>query len=193
MSTGYDARVLESRTSAPGRDWKDLVGLLARLVLGGALLVAGAIKLPNLEANVLSVRAYQLPIPYELVKLIGYALPVVEVILGLVIVLGLFTRWTALLGTLLMVVFIIGIASLWARGLKVDCGCFGGGGETDDPKYLTEILRDLVFAAAGGWLVWRPRSTFSLDGWLFPPLSGTDHHPDDHDDEALLVGEDTPR
>ena len=80
MSTGYDARVLESRTSAPGRDWKDLVGLLARLVLGGALLVAGAIKLPNLEANVLSVRAYQLPIPYELVKLIGYALPVVEVI-----------------------------------------------------------------------------------------------------------------
>ncbi len=187
MSSGYDAQVIEHPTSS----WKDWVGLLARLLLGGALLVAGGIKLPNLEASVLAVRAYELPLPYELVKLIGYGLPILEVLLGLVIVLGLFTRWSSLLGTLMMVVFIIGIASLWVRGLSIDCGCFGGGGETDDPKYLSEILRDVAFALAGLWLVLRPQSRLALDNWLFPPLPTTFHT--DDDDEDLLVGEDTPR
>ncbi|GAA1393001.1 hypothetical protein GCM10009599_15210 [Luteococcus peritonei] len=182
--------MIENTTSEQRKDW---IGLLARLVLGGALLVAGALKLPNLDANVLTVRAYKLPIPYELVKLIGYGLPVLEVLLGLAIVLGLLTRWTALLGTLMMLVFIAGIASLWIRGLKVDCGCFGGGGATEDPHYLREIIRDVVFALAGAWLIWRPRSRFALDDWLFPPIPTRTDLDHETDDEDLLVGEDTPR
>ncbi|HRA27737.1 MauE/DoxX family redox-associated membrane protein, partial [Ornithinibacter sp.] len=71
--------------------------------------------------------------------------------------------------TLLMVAFIIGIAQAWARGLTIDCGCFGGGGQVaaGETKYGTDIARDATFALAGAWLWWRPRSLASLDRLLF--------------------------
>lgn len=190
MSAGhprYDGQVNGGEGRSGLYDW---IGLLARLVLGGSLLVAGLLKVTNLEANVLSVRAYQLHfIPYELQKAIGYAQPFVEILVGALIVVGLFTRASAALGTLAMLVFIVGIASLWARGLSVDCGCFSKGGATDDPHYLREIIRDTVFALCGLWLLWRPRSRFSADAALFPPIPELDFDQDDHDEPAL-VGED---
>ena len=87
----------------------------------------------------------------------------------MLLVLGLFTRPVAVVSTLLMVAFVIGIAQAWARGLTIDCGCFGGGGQigADETRYPQEIARDLAFAAAGAWLVVRPRSLASLDRRLF--------------------------
>lgn len=187
----YDSPVIETETShRTARDW---IGLLARLVLGGALLVAGLLKIGNLDGNVLSVRAYRLDfLPYSAIKAIGYGLPVLEIIVGLLLLLGLFTRVSALIGTLMMLAFIAGISSVWARGLSIDCGCFSQGGETDSPKYLWEIIRDAIFAACGAWLVWRPRSPFSVDGWLFRPITTLTHDTvnDIDPDEDALVGED---
>ena len=88
----------------------DLLGTLLRLVLGGVILVAGALKVTNLGQSALAVRAYQL-LPYDLAGYVGYALPIIEIVIGLLLVLGLFTRISALLGALLMLAFVIGIAS----------------------------------------------------------------------------------
>ncbi|MGD8214457.1 DoxX family protein [Aestuariimicrobium sp. Y1814] len=163
---------------------KDWVGLLARLVLGGSLFIAGLTKIGNLELSVQSVRAYQL-LPYDLAKWVGYALPPFEIILGLMIMAGFLTRWTSLLGSLLMVAFIIGIASAWARGLTIDCGCFGSGGivEPEETQYPQDIARDLLFLAAGVWLVVRPRSAFAVDQVLFGGPADLDS--DDLDDDDL--------
>ena len=95
-------------------------------------------------------------------------LPVVEIAVGLLLLTGLLTRASAAVGGLLMVVFIAGIASAWARGLSIDCGCFGTGGPVDpaDTRYLSEILRDVGLLALAGWLVVRPRTPLSLDALL---------------------------
>ena len=160
--------------------WRDLVGLLARLVLGGVLIVAGALKVGHLETSARAVRAYQL-LPYDVAGWVGYGLPVLELAIGALLVLGLFTRTAAAVGGLLMVVFIGGIASAWARGLSIDCGCFGEGGTIDPSQtaYLSEILRDVGLLACATWLVIRPRTAYGLDGWLFP--GGGPHEPTDHD------------
>ena len=55
------------------------------------------------------------------------------------------------------------MSSAWARGLSIDCGCFGGGGATSDPQYLPEILRDLLFLGLATWLVAFPASRWALD------------------------------
>lgn len=146
----------------------DLVGLLARLTLGITLLVAGGLKLGNPRGAARAVQGYEV-LPFEMAAYVGYALPWIEVIVGVLLVLGLFTRVNALLGTLLMVAFVAGIAQAWARGLTIDCGCFGGGGEVaaNQTKYGREIARDLLFAVCGAWLVARPRTTYSLDRALF--------------------------
>jgi uncharacterized membrane protein YphA (DoxX/SURF4 family) len=146
----------------------DVVGLLARLVLGVVLVVAGALKVTTPAVSAMAVRAYQL-LPYDVAGVVGVALPVVEIAAGLLLVLGLLTRPAAVVGGLLMLAFLVGIISAWARGLTIDCGCFGGGGTiaAAQTHYLSETLRDVGLALCATWLVVRPRTALSLDRRLF--------------------------
>jgi uncharacterized membrane protein YphA (DoxX/SURF4 family) len=41
------------------------ITLLARLILGGVLLVAGALKVGNLQKSAMAVRAYELSLAYS--------------------------------------------------------------------------------------------------------------------------------
>ncbi len=146
------------------------VGLLARLVVGGVWVVAGALKLPHPDESVRAVRAYDL-LPEAVVPVVGHALPVVEVLVGACLLVGLLTRGSAVVSSLLLVAFIVGISSAWARGLQIECGCFGGGaGPTQNAaaKYPWEIARDLGLLALSAWLVWRPRTPWALDNRLLP-------------------------
>jgi hypothetical protein len=72
------------------------------------------------------------------------------------------------LSGLLLIVYIAGIAQSWARGLTIDCGCFGNGGQVGagQTHYPEEILRDIGFFALAVWLAVRPRTWVSVDGWL---------------------------
>ena len=148
---------------------RDVVGLVARLVLGAVVAVAGLLKVGELETSARAVRAYQL-LPYDVAGYVGYALPILEVAVGVLLLLGLFTRWSALVAGVLMVVFITGIASAWARGLSIDCGCFGKGGTiaAAQTQYPQEIARDIGLLLCAGWLVLRPRTALSLERFLFP-------------------------
>jgi uncharacterized membrane protein YphA (DoxX/SURF4 family) len=138
--------------------------LLARVVLGGTLLVAGALKVGNLQKSAMAVRAYEL-LPVSLANFIGYTLPWIEIGVGLLLILGVATKTVAVIGAINMLVFIIAIAQAWARGLSIDCGCFGGGGSVDpeDTKYLSEIIRDLGLFALGIYLYLYPKGRFALD------------------------------
>lgn len=147
---------------------KDLVGLVLRLVVGGVVLVAGWIKLDNLSESRTATRAYEI-FPVEFANLIGSILPFAEVAIGALLIIGLLTRASAITAGVLMLAFVAAIASAWARGLTIDCGCFGGGGQVDsaDTKYLQEILRDLALVLGAAWLAVRPRTRFSLDARLW--------------------------
>ena len=135
----------------------------ARVILGGVLLVAGAAKIVDPQASVAAVRAYEL-LPDSLVTGVGWGLPFVEVVLGVLLLAGIAVRPAALATAVLLVVFIAAVASAAARGLSIDCGCFGGGGPVPrgQTAYAAEIVRNLALLAAAGWLVARPQSRLSL-------------------------------
>ena len=151
------------------REW---LGLAARLVTGGVWIWAGALKLGDSYQSVQAVRAYEI-LPESLVEPVGYLLPVLEVVIGLALVAGLLTRGAAVLSSLLFVVFIAGIVSAWARGLQIDCGCFGGGGYNPDAssQYPWEIARDAALLLASLFLVRWPRTRLALDAFLLRPLT----------------------
>ena len=97
--------------------------------------------------------------------MVAVALPAFEVILGLLLVLGLFLRPVAVLSGALLLVFIGGIISAWARGLQIDCGCFGGGGYDENAgpaTYLTEIARDIGFLALAVFVYVWPWKKFAI-------------------------------
>ncbi len=147
---------------------KEWVGLLARVVAGGVWIAAGAVKLPDPAQSVDAVRAYQL-LPGSLVQPVGQLLPVIEIVVGATLVLGLLTRGSAIVSALLFTAFIIGIASVWARGISIDCGCFGGGGYDPDAtaKYPWEIARDAALLLASLFVAWLPSTRLALDAVLF--------------------------
>jgi uncharacterized membrane protein YphA (DoxX/SURF4 family) len=145
-------------------------GLAARLLLAGVWLVAGGAKVGDLAASVRAVHAYDI-LPYEASRVVGAALPFVEIAVGLLLLVGFATRFAAAVSAGLMAMFVAGIASAWARGLRIDCGCFGGGGELaadQSPSYGWEIARDIALLAVAVYLVFRPASRLSLDNALIP-------------------------
>jgi uncharacterized membrane protein YphA (DoxX/SURF4 family) len=166
-----------------GIAWQDWVGLAARLILGVVMVVAGALKVTNLPSSVLAVRAYKL-LQYDFAAVVGYALPLVEITIGLLLIVGVFTRVAAAINGLMMVAFIFGISWEWAHGYSLDCGCFGGGGEIERAKALAsypwEIARDVGLLALAGWLVVRPVTPYSLETRLFGTITVSD---DDLDEE----------
>ena len=138
--------------------------LIARLVLGGVLLAAGGLKIGNLQKSAMSVRAYEL-LPVDLANFLGYVLPWIEIGMGLLLIVGVAVSIVGLLGALTMFAFVIAIAQAWARGLSIDCGCFGGGGQVDpeDTKYLSTILRDIGFLLLGVYLYYFPKGKFGIE------------------------------
>ena len=104
-------------------------------------------------------------LPISIANLLGLVLPFVEVVIGALLILGSLTRFMAVLGGFTMIVFIIAIAQAWARGLNIDCGCFGGGGSVapGETKYLQEILRDIGLVFLAAYLIRYPSTKFSLD------------------------------
>jgi uncharacterized membrane protein YphA (DoxX/SURF4 family) len=148
-------------------------GLLARLVVGGVWIVAGVLKLPDPTENVRAVRAYEL-LPESIVPVVGHGLPILEILVGTCLVLGVLTRVIGVLSGLMLLAFIIGISSAWARGLQIECGCFGGGAGpavNATAKYPWEIARDVGLLLLSAFLVWQPRTRLSVDNRLLPELS----------------------
>jgi uncharacterized membrane protein YphA (DoxX/SURF4 family) len=145
--------------------------IVARLVVGVVWVAAGLLKLADPAQSVRAVRAYQI-LPEAVVPSVGYALPALEVAVGLLIIVGLGLRLVAVLSALLLVAFIVGIGSAWARGLRIECGCFGGGGESANASsaYPREIARDVGLAALSALLALGPRSRLALDTLLLPPV-----------------------
>lgn len=155
--------------------WHGWVSLATRLVLAGVWIYAASSKLGKPLTSARAVQAYQI-FSYDVASMIGQALPIVELALGLLLLAGLFTRFSAAASAVLLVVFMAGIGSAWARGLQIDCGCFGGDGTLAlgrKPEYVQEILRDVALLTCAAWLMWRPRGRFGLDARLDQRPGGT--------------------
>ncbi len=176
-----------SRATSPA--WGRLapwVGLVARVVVGGVWVYAGMLKLPNLDSSVTAVRAYQL-LPTGLADTVGRVLPTLEVVVGVCLLLGALTRLAGGVSALLQLAFIIGIISVWSRGIAINCGCFGDGGPDPDAfsKYPWEIARDVGLMLLSLYLVWRPRTPFAVDNLMFPQANTIQPEPSAEEPVAL--------
>ena len=145
----------------------DVVGALARLGLAAVWLVSGLLKVVDPDQTYIAVRAYDV-LPDAGVEVVAALLPWVELALGVLLLAGVGTRLVAALSAVLLLAFVAGVGQAWARGLSIDCGCFGGGGavEAGETTYVQELVRDTGFLLMAGWLAVRPRTLLALDDRL---------------------------
>ena len=111
----------------PGARVFRLVMLLTRVALGGVLLYAGIVKVPNTHVFASAVANFDLLPPLG-AWIVALTLPWFEIALGLLLICGLWVRSTALVVVVLCLGFSGAVISALARGLDIECGCFA----TDD-------------------------------------------------------------
>ena len=122
-----------------------------RLVLAGLLGFAGAAKLRDPAAFAADIENFHLLSP-GLSALLAVYLPWLELLLAAGLLLPRWKAAAALLATAVFAVFTLAAASAWARGLDIDCGCFGHAGAVEPLRWV--MLRDAVLLAAA-FRVWR--------------------------------------
>ena len=143
------------------------LGLVVRIAAGGIWLVSGSAKIADLTEFQVQVHAYDL-LPGSLEAPFAYALPFVELAVGAYLLIGLLVRPVAIFACFLMLVFIAAMAQAWARGLSLDCGCFGT--LAREPVGLVTILRDAALGIPSLVLAIWPARHWSLDSaWLGRP------------------------
>ncbi len=109
------------------RHW--LLAIL-RVGLGGLFIFAASMKLSNPQAAFDAVNAFKFevagrPLPEHLAHLAAFALPWAELIAGVCLIVGLWTRAAAATILVLLGLFTFLIVSALSRGLDVKCSCFG--------------------------------------------------------------------
>jgi uncharacterized membrane protein YphA (DoxX/SURF4 family)/thiol-disulfide isomerase/thioredoxin len=135
-----------------------------RVVLCGVFLYAGVQKALDLPSATLAVNGYALA-PDLLVHQVALGLTLLEIALGMLLLLGLFTRLAAVGAAALAALFLVVLVQAKVRGLDISCGCFGGSGTGDGVTWL-DIVRDLPILAAALYLAWWPRDRFGLDRFV---------------------------
>jgi uncharacterized membrane protein YphA (DoxX/SURF4 family) len=126
------------------------------LIMGfGFLLVFSSLdKITHPVAFAGMVENYQV-IGKSLSLWVAVWLPATEILLGFMLILGLWTEAGLLLNAALMSGFLLLVSQAYLRGLDIECGCYGGEGSTIGPF---KILQNLFLAGLSIWLWIRVRA-----------------------------------
>jgi putative oxidoreductase len=127
---------------------------LCRLVVGGAFLFAGIVKIIAPATFATDISHYQI-LPANCVNALAITLPWIEVVAGLLLVGGIWMRPATLVIGILLLVFVVAIASAMHRGLNILCGCYGS--SDAQPVGWRKLSEDFVFLAMVAWLWWQTK------------------------------------
>lgn len=138
------------------------LSVLFRLFVGVAFVWAGVLKIGDPAAFQEGLVNYRM-LPAALIAPIAVTLPPIEVVAGLCLILGFLSRGSALVATGLLAVFTVAIVQAIARGINIECGCFGTGGPEAAGMGWPEIVRDLVMLGAAAHVLFYDRGILSLE------------------------------
>jgi uncharacterized membrane protein YphA (DoxX/SURF4 family) len=142
----------------------ELLSLLARLITAGVFLFAAYDKVWDPANFAASMATYDL-LPLWAINAASVSLAWLEMVIGLLLLVGLLTRAAALWACALLVFFIGLMVYAGITGAGFDCGCFPGGGEAAAHQAGFETaIRDLVFLVPAAFAALRPGHWLSLGG-----------------------------
>ena len=139
----------------------------ARLLLGVVFVAASIDKIWHPGAFAEAVYNYQI-LPDAVINLVAVVVPWLELVLGALLILGIWLPGAVLLTNLLLVAFFAALLFNVARGLDVHCGCFTTSTE-GVPATTWYLIRDAGFLLVGGFLFYQ-----ELIGGKSAPDSGRD-------------------
>ncbi len=134
--------------------------LIIRVLLGGLLVVAGALKVGHPAELAANIAGFRL-LPPQIVGPLALALPFLETALGAYLIAGLFTRVAAAIAALQFLGYAGAVASAVLRHIAANCGCFGpnDAAVADWPH----VGFDLALACASIFVAWAAPGALAVD------------------------------
>jgi uncharacterized membrane protein YphA (DoxX/SURF4 family) len=136
-----------------------------QIALGAVFVVAALPKITDPPAFAHMIYNYRL-VPGALVNGLALVMPWIELVVGILLILGAWRREAALVAALLLFVFLGAIGWNLARGHAIDCGCFDvrSAGKTPD-QLLSDmkwvLLRDVGLLLLAGQVLLATSPEFS--------------------------------
>ncbi len=124
-----------------------------RVAISGLFLYSGIVKLADPLGTADSVRNYDL-IGDPWVTAVALFLPWVELVVGGLLLFGLWVPGALAVVMASAVAFLLAIGSAWWRGLDISCGCLGAGGSggSGPVHYAGHMVGLVALLGVCGWL-----------------------------------------
>jgi uncharacterized membrane protein YphA (DoxX/SURF4 family) len=127
--------------------WEPYILWLGRIVLAVLFLWAAWGKISDPQGFARALWNYRM-IPEPVIPILAIGMPIFEALAAIAILLPPIQKGGSLVLLGLLGVFIVALGSALARGLDVDCGCFGEGSSTVSPLL---IVRNVALGAVALW------------------------------------------
>lgn len=127
--------------------------VVLRIALAGVLVWAAVPKLLDPTTFATDIANYRL-VPESWAGPIAIMLPVLELVIGGALLAGLEARGAAIIAGVMLIVFSVAMGQAMARGIDLECGCFGTTAEAE--VGWTSIVRNVLLVALAGMIAYAP-------------------------------------
>jgi uncharacterized membrane protein YphA (DoxX/SURF4 family) len=141
------------------------LGLLLRVYVGGVFIYASMYKINYPGEFAETIASYQL-LPYWAINITALVMPWLELVSGVLLILGVRTKSAAALIGGMLILFSLAILVTLLRGIPIGCGCFTS---VEDPLGWGTLWRDLIWLGMTLQVYFFP-SALQLEGRAFKPL-----------------------
>ena len=146
-----------------GHQW---LAIPVRLYLGGLFVAACTHKIGHPASFALDVATYRL-LPLFTINLFALIVPWVELMVGLMLILGIRVQAAALVTSGLMVSFMVALGWALVQGLDMSCGCFASQSAAEyDPISWRTMLRDAAWLALGLYVICFDHQSLGVESLL---------------------------
>ncbi|MFH2046945.1 MAG: MauE/DoxX family redox-associated membrane protein [Pseudomonadota bacterium] len=125
----------------------------ARIVLGIVFIYASYDKILHPEAFAKIIHNYQI-LPDELINLTAIFLPWLELIIGCLLLSGVWIPGSVFIGNTLLIIFFCTLIYNKIRGLDINCGCFSTSPESSSYTSFY-MVRDAIFVLIANYLFFK--------------------------------------
>ncbi len=139
----------------------DKYAFILRIVVGATFVYAAIDKIVHPDQFAKIIYYYKM-MPGDLINLLALLLPWIELISGILLIVGFWEKASAVIIAGLLVVFLIALTNAFLKGIDISCGCFSTTTRVKG-EVLSYIFRDIVLIAIAGMIVFARKSFLSLE------------------------------
>ncbi len=132
-----------------------IIWITLRLCMGLIFVFSGSRKLSNRAEFRIALLSFRL-VPFPFISLLTWLIPTLEVLIGVCLIMGVFSWTMALFLLLLLIIFSGALAIAWMLGREVSCNCFGPQTSSTSTFYPYALTRNLCLCALDLVLLFAP-------------------------------------